>query len=90
MGGEALVYNPLSIIGVLLKVEGELFGDSTLHQALHLDVTQLTLGLPLKLRFSQLDAYNGGKPLPDIIAYQVGLVIFEEPIFMGIVVKHPG
>ena len=77
----------LAVVGVLFQVERQLVADDALHHALDLDVAQLALGLALELRVGQLDADDGGQALAHVVAHQVGVVVLEELVLVGIVVQ---
>ncbi|MBA7609604.1 hypothetical protein ES703_16795 [subsurface metagenome] len=75
---------------MLFQVTGKSLPNRALHVALDFDVTQLALGLAFELWFADFDADNGGQSLPDILAGEIRLIIFDQFTFMGIVVQHPG
>ena len=58
--------------------------------ALYLGVTQLCLGLPLKLGLGQFNADDGHQPLSGVIAYEIGLILLDELEISGGVVDDSG
>ena len=73
-----LVHN----LRVLLAPEGQLFLDQVVHEAAHLGVAELGLGLPLKLRLGYLHRKDGGQAGADVLAGQ----LFRH---LGVLVVYP-
>ena len=53
-------------------------------------VPQLGLGLALELRVPQADRHDGGEPFPDVLAFEVLLLLLQEVPAAGIAVDHVG
>src|SRR5215207_609690 len=60
-----------------------------LHEALDLGVPELGLGLSLELRVPHLDRDDGREPLPYVVAGEVLLLLFEEPLPARVGVYSP-
>ena len=60
-----------------------------LHEALHVGVAELGLGLPLELRVGQLDRDDRGESLADVLAGEL-LVALEELLVRAVLVDDAG
>ncbi len=56
----------------------------------HRHVTQLRLGLTLKLRVGQLDRDDRGQALTDVLALKVGLLLLQVALLAGVPVERVG
>src|SRR5215203_2233724 len=83
---QRLVDDRLRLGGTLLEELGEEAVRGALHETLDLGVAELGLGLSLELRVPQLDRDDGREPLPDIVAGEVLLLLFEEALDPGVCV----
>ena len=72
-----LAHNLLRIPRMLLKVVFEHVAHRLTDNALNLAVTQLGLGLSLKLRFRHFHGDDGGKSLTEVVARNLDLVLLE-------------
>lgn len=75
---------------MLLEVLGERRVDERIHDAPDVAVPKTHLGLPLKLRFCNPGADDGGEPFSDVLALDLGVVTLEEVVSAGRVVDRPG
>ena len=82
--------NRLGNGGVFLKEFGQGVVDHAVDQALDKGVAQLCLGLPLKLRFLQLDADNGDHALARVGAGQVLVLVLQDAVGAGVLVQNAG
>ena len=89
-GGEALVDNAAAIGRVLLEPGPQGVAHDRFDVALDLGVPQLALRLALELGVGDADADHGGEPLADVLALEVGHVVFQQLVLAGVVVDDPG
>src|SRR5215208_284209 len=88
-GLQRLVDDRLRLGGTLLEELGEEAVRGALHEALDLGVPELGLGLSLELRVPHLDRDDGREPLPYVVAGEVLLLLFEEPLPARVSVYSP-
>ena len=61
-----------------------------LHERLHLGVAELGLGLALELRLGDLHRDDRGQALADVVAGEVGVLLLEQLLVLGVLVDHGG
>src|SRR5215218_7640314 len=83
-GLQRLVDDRLGLTRMLLQELGQVTVGRALDEALDLRVPQLGLGLPLELRFLQLDRDDRGQSFPDIVAGKTLLFLLEEALLTGV------
>jgi hypothetical protein len=72
--------------GISSKKVRQLLVDDGGHDALHLAVAQLGLGLPLELRVRDLDADHRGQALADVVARHRLAVVLDELVGLAVLV----
>ena len=77
-------------MGVLFEVELEVLHEGLLDSGLGVGVAELALGLALELGLFEADADDGGEPLADVVAAEVGGVLLDELALAGVVVDGAG
>ena len=75
---------------MLLEPVGQLLVGGLLDQRAHLGVAELGLGLTLELRVAQLHRHDRGEALADVLAEEVGVLLLEEVLGLGVAVHHVG
>ena len=75
-GGNAFFYNGFPFGRMFFQVGTKSFGYDIIHNALDFQVAQLGFGLTFKLRIWHFDRNNASEPFTDIIAGQVGIIVF--------------
>ena len=66
------------------------FVGGLLDQRPHLGVAELGLGLALELRVAQLHRQDRGEALADVLAQEVGVLLLEQALGLGVAVDHVG
>ena len=89
-GGDQLVHDLLGLGGVLLEVLAEPGVARRLDQAADPRVPELGLRLALELRVAQLDRYDRGQPLADVVARERLLLVLQKALVAGVVVERAG
>ena len=69
---------------MLLQIRSQFFLNQVADQCANGGVTQLRLGLTLKLGILQLDADDGGETLAAIFTLQIGVTFFQQAELAGI------
>ena len=77
-------------VGCSSSQSAELLVGGLLDQRAHLGVAELRLGLALELRVAQLHRHDRGEPLADVLAEEVGVLLLEEVLRLGVAVHHVG
>src|SRR5207249_7601011 len=90
LGRQALLDDPPGVGRVLLEPSRELFAQGGLDDALHLSVAEARLCLPLELGLRQFHADDGNEALPGVLAGEVGVVVLQDLLLAGVVVKDAG
>ena len=75
---------------MLLKIECQGLAYGLLNGTGYLTVTQLGLGLTLKLRLCNLDRYYCGKTLAEILTLNLYLGFLKELVVIGILLECAG
>ena len=75
---------------MLLEPSRELLAQGGLDDALHLSVAEARLCLPLELGLRQFHADDGNEALPGVLAGEVGVVVLQDLLLAGVVVKDAG
>jgi hypothetical protein len=75
--------------GILLEEGGQLLAHDGGHDALHLAVAQLGLGLALELRVRHLDAHHRGQALADVVARHALRVVLDQLVGLAVLVHRP-
>ncbi len=88
-GGEGLVQNHPSHLGVFLQEGVQLLRHDVVYQSADFAVTQLGLGLALKLGVGELHGDDAGEALPAVLAGDL-LVVLEHLDFFAVAVQHGG
>jgi hypothetical protein len=75
-------------VGVLLEKRSELLVGRRFDDPTHLAVAEFRLRLSFELRVGVFDRDDGGQPLADVFAFQVGVEVVHEPVFVRVVVDN--
>ena len=89
VGSEGLIQDHAGNLGMLLHVGHQLVGDDVVHQRTDVGVTQLCLGLTLKLGLGELDGNDGGDALAAVVAGDL-VVFLNHAVFESVAVEHTG
>ena len=75
---------------MLFEPGRQFFAKRRLDDALHFGVAETCFCLPFELWFRELDADDGDEALADVLAGEVGVVVFEDLLLAGVVVEDAG
>lgn len=75
---------------VLFQIIGKLFADNAVHSTSRFGISQLLLGLSLKLGILNLHTDNGSQAFPDILTGKIRFIVPEQLIVSCIIIKGLG